>query len=419
MRTFLLLVAVLGGTAAALAQNLVRNGSFEEFYFCPDGFTTNYQKRFLPGWIMPTKGTPDYFNRCSKESVGVPQNFMGSIFPADGDGFIGIVLLDTPKAKDEIDYSRYFHAQPVSPVNITNLKKPKLLPQKAKSVNYREYVQTTLRTPLQRNMLYRVGFRFAVAQHSTYLINRLGVLFTNEPVKAKKGVLDYTPQIALDTSVFYFEQGYWYEIADTFRANGGELFLTIGNFYDDSRTDFIPNDISGLNTDMQRKVLVNQVAYVYLDDIRVEPVTPNTVKSDIRPKFYRFSLLSFHEVDRLAADSAFMLLDEVYFDIGNPDMECRSFMQLRTLARYLIERENTLKELRILGMWHQFEAEPDAARERADFIARRLIDFGVSPDIINVKSLDLKANSSEFEFYDRGIKRILYSSLIALRLTLK
>ncbi|HRX32391.1 MAG TPA: hypothetical protein P5349_10935, partial [Tenuifilaceae bacterium] len=130
---FLLTLFMLNATS----QNLILNGSFEKFYRCPNNFSEKRIKKFLPNWEMPTKGNPDYFNKCSKDMVGVPQNFMGNIHAFEGVGYVGFVLLDTPK-------------------------------NQKKEINYREYLQTHLGTTLQRNELYLVKFYYSVAAYSTY-----------------------------------------------------------------------------------------------------------------------------------------------------------------------------------------------------------------------------------------------------------
>lgn len=368
-------------------QNLVVNGSFEKFYSCPDNYTVEYSKRFLPGWEMPTRGTPDYFNRCSKEMIGVPQNFMGSIFPAEGNGFIGLVLLDTPVLNDEIDYRGYVHSGPLMPVTITNANIPKpQTKQKVKPINYREYVQTQLKSPLQPNQLYRITFRYALAQHSTFVSNRLGVAFTQQPVRQKNGVLPIKPNVFIDTVVLYSTPGIWVEFSDTFRTRGGELFMTIGNFYEDARCSFIHNDISSLNISLQRTILENQVAYYYIDDVRVEPVS-KPEKLFLSPRFIPFSLLKRSEylkIDTLGARYA--ILDEVYFDIGKPDTNPRSLCQLDGLVKFLTNNPGIGVELN--GFMHEVEIDTLGSMSRTHSFKYFLCSQGIDGARITTRTFD-------------------------------
>jgi len=60
------------------SQNLVPNWSFEEYDECPDGTS---QIHFSSGWIS-FRLTPDYFNACNQEMVGVPSNVFSQNAPA-------------------------------------------------------------------------------------------------------------------------------------------------------------------------------------------------------------------------------------------------------------------------------------------------------------------------------------------------
>lgn len=396
-------------------QNLVLNAGFEGYYVCPDNYTTEYSKRFIKDWVMPTKGTPDYFNRCSKEMVGVPQNFMGSIFPAEGNGFIGLVLLDTPEVHDEIDYRDYIHSGPLAPVTITNanIKKPDTK-RKVKPINYREYVQTQLKLPLQPNQLYLISFKYALAQYSTFVANRLGVAFTEKPFTQKDGVLPLNPHAFIDTAVLYSTPGIWVEFADTFRTRGGELYMTIGNFYTDKQTQYFPNDISSLNTTLQRAILTNQVAYYYIDDVKVEPITAERV-ANLSPRFLPFSRLIKDQLLRIdTLNRYFALLDEVYFDIGQPVSKPHSICQLEWLVKFLEKNGNLGIELN--GLIHGVELDSIGAQSRVNALHEYLESSGISHSRLRSKVLgDYKPIAPMYRFYREGLPCVYYSSLVAVR----
>ena len=400
---------------SVIGQNLLRDGGFEKYYSCPDNYTVEYTKRFLPHWNMPTKGTPDYFNRCSKEMVGVPQNFMGSILPAEGDGFVGLVLLDTPDLKDEIDYRDYVHSGPLAPVTITNAKirKPDTK-RRAKPINYREYIQTHLITPLQPDQLYRISFKYALAQHSTFVSNRLGVVFTQNQLKQKDGALPYNPNVFIDTLVAYSQPGIWVEFADTFRTKGGELYMTIGNFYPDSLTGYFNNDISSVNLSLQRAIITNQVSYYYIDDVKLEPVSKESV-SKLSQRFIPFSLLKrteYKDIDTL--NRYFALLDEVYFNIGQPNPKPHSFCEIDRLIAFL--SDNVDIGIELYGLLHEVEIDPVGADNRVDALRKQLIHSGIAESRIKLKVFDdLKSISNKYSFYCEGRRCVYYSSLIAIR----
>jgi OmpA-OmpF porin, OOP family len=229
-----------------ISQNLVPNPGFEVYETCPENYTITYQKTLLPGWYMPTRGTPDYFNSCTRIQVGVPQNFMGMCMPKDGKAYAGIIVLLDPSPKSD----------------------------KKSQTDYREYLQTKFIAPLKKNKLYDVQFYFAVAPYSMYSINRLGAYLSVKKISKRRStkILHYRPQVSCDSSVIFTETAQWIGIKGIFKAKGGEQYMTIGNFYDDLNTSHKPMNLEGLGSILQNRIHGDQIAYYYIDNVSVAPV---------------------------------------------------------------------------------------------------------------------------------------------------
>ena len=227
------------------SQNLVSNPGFEIYETCPENYTISYQKTLLPGWYIPTRGTPDYFNSCTKIQVGVPQNFMGKCMPKDGKAYAGIIVLLDPSPKRD----------------------------KKSQIDYREYLQTRFTEPLTKNKMYDVQFYFAVAPYSTFSINRLGVYLSEKKISKRRStkILHYRPQVSCDSSSIFEETAQWVSVSGTFRAKGGEQYMTIGNFYDDLNTTYKPMNLEGMGTILQARIHSDQIAYFYIDNVSVVP----------------------------------------------------------------------------------------------------------------------------------------------------
>ena len=96
-------------------QNLVPNGSFEEYSECPEtNDINNGQFEKAIGWWSPTMGTPDFFHRCndtlnipSQGMVGVPNNFWGYQEAFHGDGYVGFLPYEWLDETGEIVGSEY------------------------------------------------------------------------------------------------------------------------------------------------------------------------------------------------------------------------------------------------------------------------------------------------------------------------
>lgn len=225
------------------AQNLVPNPSFEVFDKCPKDYNVDYKKILVTGWYMPTGGTPDYFNVCAKTQVGVPQNFMGNCLAKDGGAYVGLILILEP------------------PVDTTRPAK----------INYREYIGAKLNEPLLKDQWYVLKFHFSIATNSTYAVNRLGVYLSEAKIgqKLQTGVLEYKPQVFMDTTQIFMEKENWYEVSDTIQAGGNEQYITIGNFYDDKHTRYKNLGMEGLSRVQQNRIKESQMAYYFIDLVSV------------------------------------------------------------------------------------------------------------------------------------------------------
>jgi len=185
-------IAVVG-----YGQNLVPNPSFEDTLQCPYG---DYGS--LANWINPTTANPDAFNSCSSGNYNVPNNAYGYRTAKEGSGYVGI------------------HSS-------------------VGGGNYREYIQVQLLSSLQANQKYCVKFFVCLTDSGSYAVNDIGAYFSNTQISStSNGVLSYTPQTKNDPVLNPLTQrNIWQAVTDSFIAQGGEQYITIGNFKDDASVD--------------------------------------------------------------------------------------------------------------------------------------------------------------------------------------
>ncbi len=243
MRGIFLIAGILQALVSGSAQNLVPNPGFEIYETCPDSYTSRAPRELVPHWRIPTRGTTDYYNKCSRFNVGVPMNMMGNCFAAEGVAYAGMILLEHPEKAEQGE-------QPV---------------------NYREYLQAKLEKPLESESTYRVSCSFAFAGHSLYIAPVLGVHFSEKRISRRR-VRRAIPQLGMDTACFEYEKEIWYEWADTLTASGGEEYLTLGNFHEDKNTPYRETRISQYKGFRQRVIRENGLAYLFVDRISVEQV---------------------------------------------------------------------------------------------------------------------------------------------------
>lgn len=218
-----------------LAQtNFVPNASFENFNGCPRANssieTSNTVFPTVLNWVRPSIGTPDYFNTCNltTNTAGVPLNEAGYQEPHQGNAYVGLIA--------------YYN-------------------QNSSFDGLREYIQVQLTAPLVANKEYEVTYYLSptgaksVSNISAYVsANKL------EDFSSKVS-LNCNPQI--DNNTPLTDSSIWYKVSGSFKAIGGEQWLTIGNFLKDF--ECTPYNLGTQKPDVS---LIGQV-YIFIDDISI------------------------------------------------------------------------------------------------------------------------------------------------------
>ena len=208
------------------AQNLVPNGSFETYTTCPTGGS---QINLAIPWQGVTTNSTDYYNACSN-TYNVPSVGAGDWqYARTGVAYAGIWAINSYGG------------------------------------DYREYLQIKLDSTLIQDSCYLVEFYCNPIDAARYCVNKMGAYLSNTAVSAvgplPNGlVLQYTPQIV--SHGFLNDTLNWMRVGGYYKANGGERYITIGNFSTDSATDTL--HLGGSNYDG---------AYYFIDDVTVKKLT--------------------------------------------------------------------------------------------------------------------------------------------------
>lgn len=148
----------------------------------------------------------------------------------------------------------------------------------------REYIEVALTQPLTTNIPYCVRFRYAFGDSSTAICDGLAVHFSSDSLMQITGgftLVPVIPQLALPDSVLTIDTTNWILFVDTFLAQGGEQYLTIGNFVptDSIYWEWIRED--WLNTPR---------CYLFLDAVEVFECDPLSVynRFSTKPFFILF-----------------------------------------------------------------------------------------------------------------------------------
>jgi gliding motility-associated-like protein len=200
MNRFVFIICFFCFWVSVDAQNLIYNGSFEEYYSCPvSNDLGNGQLELAKGWWKPTLGTSDYFNACNNGVVSVPSNFWGFQPAQEGQGYIGLVPIE------------YYSGS-----NLLGL----------------EYVQTKLIEKLVPCNEYTFSMFVSLANKSKYAFGDLSVMFSaNQTNENTTSTISLIPQFT-NESLPIIDTMEWVQISFNYIATGFEQYLTIG--YKDS-----------------------------------------------------------------------------------------------------------------------------------------------------------------------------------------
>jgi gliding motility-associated-like protein len=225
--------------------NLVPNPSFEDTIGdCQSVMgITNFGSK-VKKWYTPSYyNSVDYYNICSN-SISyphwstIPYNAHCYQLPHSGSAYTGIYnyIISDPIDSSKIDV---------------------------------EYVSVKLKKKLTPNKCYYGEMYINLGNIGEIAVNQMSMLFTQNTFTTSQ--FSYTntiqPQIQWDTTKYFMDTLNWIKISGKFIAQGGEQYLTIGNFKDGLHTkktyvgtNFIPGFASWPNPKFYSYMLIDDVA---------------------------------------------------------------------------------------------------------------------------------------------------------------
>jgi len=228
-------------TAQFSPHNLVPNPSFETYNNCPTGSTLYDVQNNKPDyWYKPDRRNAIYYNACANgfnsNYTGVPINAgthgYNFQYARTGNGYVGM----------------YYRG----------------------SSDIRNYIQVELLDSLQQGKCYYAEYYVNLVNTSVSACNNQAMLFTNNPVYVDTlngfYVLSANPQI--QNTHIISDTLNWVKVSGVFTAQGGEKFLTLGNFKNNTQTATQQINPTG------------SPPFYYIEDVSVLPLDSITLKAD-------------------------------------------------------------------------------------------------------------------------------------------
>jgi OOP family OmpA-OmpF porin len=343
MRTVTLTLVTLAlGTFTALnAQNLVKNGSFEENKCEPKGWGEINRASMASS---ANNTTVDYYGPKARkgQALSTGDNFMGNQAAFEGQHYAGIIAYYGDEATD---WSSIWNGE---------------LKTRSGYQSYSEYVQLEFSSALEAGKTYSISFQASLADKSSFAVSGLGAYISTEKMNAMKNTyLDVEPHIS--SSAMVDNATGWTEIKGTYTAKGGEMYIIIGCFKKGMDKKSVSSQSNALN--MRR-------AYYYIDGVNVgggtAAVTPDQPKDELYEQ-----ILSGANIN----------LKGLNFETGSATIKKESYADLDKWVAVL----KAHPELKIAIEGHT-DASGNAAsnltlsKQRAESVKKYFTDKGIAAD---------------------------------------
>lgn len=233
---------------------------------------------------------------------------------------------------------------------------------------YKEFLQVKLTEPLHRGTIYEFSMQIRLAFWSNALLRSFGVLFTKG---GYKGPYDVSKSNMVDSVCEKggLQNNYkWIEIKGFYKADGGEKYITIGNFAPVIKKDMVRIDVFRLGP-KESYYFVDEVKLVkapqFEEKIEVVRVGPNYMEED--------STLKVKKDIKIGEK---VQLNKIFFVNGRYYLLPESYVELNKLAAYLMKNPDL--EIQInghsdnQGLWYKNQRMSELrAREVFEYLIKK------------------------------------------------
>ena len=352
-------------------NNLVENPGFEQ--------TVGKIKKagcidVAVGWISPTGAPADLFaEKYAKTGFGTPSNDLGVEEPHGGKNYAGFRAFS------------YGDKEP------------------------RNYISSKLKMPLKKGMKYCVKFYVSLAEGSKYAANNIGVNFSKKQynIDEDRSIISETHLAHLNNPAFNGYHG-WDEVCGVYTAEGGEKFITIGNFTANGETT---NERMKKPKSFMGSVVIS--AYYFIDDISVVQIDEESeCECEIDSQFEEVNIV--YEVAPINTEglnaSQILQFSNVYFGVDKHILTESDYQHLDIVVDAVKDGSN---KIMLTGHCDSEEAEkdPGIGLERAEEVKDYLVSQGIDGNRIMVenKKNDMPADASGTDIGNAKNRRVSFT----------
>ncbi len=350
--------------------NLVENGSFEVIKGKVKGLGCVESS---DDWKNVTTTKADLFVKENKNPLLLTSgNSYGKEEPKEGDNYAGLVVYSP---KDKIA---------------------------------RNYITSPLGQPMLKGKKYCISMYISLAEGSKYATNQVGINFHKKQLKQEdnKNIVEKTSILHPQSKVVTATYG-WEKVCGTYIAEGGEEFITIGNF---TATDKTKTEKAIKIKDY--KGVISDFAYYYIDDISVIMVDQKTAcdcgSNENKKDTYYHKIIMLEDkmtpIERIEAHTAF-------FPFGKYELQETNRSTIDAVIREMKANPTFIVEL--FGHLDINEAElavkkplfADLANRRIREVMKYMIENGIDDKrLISTPKDEKEPNEEIIEEDDEDLK---------------
>ncbi len=205
---------------------------------------------------------------------------------------------------------------------------------------YKEFLQVKLAEPLHRGSIYEFEMFIRLAYWSNATVKSMGVLFTKTGYKTQADVLKTALIDTIARKGSLTNNYQWFKVSGKYQADGGEKYITIGNFAPTIKKDMVRMNIFKLGF---------REAYYFVDDIQLVKAIEvvEKVKVEIVGSFSADEQDSVLLVKNNIKVGEKVQLKNIFFENDRYYLLPESNLELNKLAQYLLR--NPKMEVQING----------------------------------------------------------------------
>jgi OmpA-OmpF porin, OOP family len=243
---------------------------------------------------------------------------------------------------------------------------------------YKEYMQVKLAEPLHRGTIYHFEMYVRFAYWSNAMVKSLGVLITKGGFHTQADAVK-SNMVDSICKKGGFENNYrWFKISGNYKADGGEKYVTIGNFAANISKDMLRTPISRTGI---RAAFGFREAYYFIDDISmVKAKEPEEKVAVEYVGSFRFEEDSVLKVNKDIKVGEKVALNNIFFENGKYYLLPESYLELNKFAQYLIRHPSM--EIRING--HSDNSGSKGKNQRlSELRAREVFEYLIKKGVQN------------------------------------